>query len=150
MDHMDRFWSKVDKSGDCWLWTASTENGYGRFWVGGGKRVMAHRYAYEELVGPIPDGHDLDHKHTCPRTCVRPDHLRPATRKQNMENLSGARADNKLGVRGVHKVKYRYRAVVGHNGKLCHVGYFDTIEAATAAAEAKRIELFTHNDKDRV
>ena len=43
-----------------------------------------------------------------------------------------------------------YRAVVGHNGKLHHVGYFDTVEEASAAAEAKRIELFTHNDRDRV
>ena len=146
----ERFWSKVDKSDDCWLWTAYTESGYGRFWLGGGKRVMAHRYSYEQLVGPIPDGYDLDHKTTCPRTCVNPAHLRLATRKQNMENLRGARSDNKLGVRGVHKCKYRYRAVVGHNGKLHHVGYFDTVEEASAAAEAKRIELFTHNDRDRV
>lgn len=28
---MDRFWSQVDKSDDCWLWTGQTRNGYGHF-----------------------------------------------------------------------------------------------------------------------
>ena len=29
---MERFWSKVDKSGDCWLWTAScARSGYGQY-----------------------------------------------------------------------------------------------------------------------
>lgn len=50
----DRFWEKVDQSGECWLWTGGTStNGYGRFSVNG-RMVNAHRWAYEECVGPIP------------------------------------------------------------------------------------------------
>ncbi|WP_082277070.1 HNH endonuclease [Mycobacterium ostraviense] len=101
------------------------------------------------LVGEIPPGIELDH--TCfVRRCVNPKHLRFATPKQNMENLRGARRDNKAGLRGVflHKPG-RWRAQVGHNGKIIHCGLFDSPEEAAAAAQAKRNELFTHNDADR-
>lgn len=71
-----RFWSKVDASGDCWEWTASlTHDGYGRFRLGT-KTPVAHRVAWEMLVGPVPDGLTLDH--LCRnRACVNPDHLEP-------------------------------------------------------------------------
>lgn len=73
---MDRFWEKVDKSGECWLWTAyTTKKGYGQTHIGG-KTKYAHRVAYELSVGPIPDGKELDH--LCRnRACVNPDHLDP-------------------------------------------------------------------------
>ena len=40
MDIETRFWSKVDTSGDCWVWTAgrwSSRPGldYGQFWMNG-------------------------------------------------------------------------------------------------------------------
>ncbi len=69
-----RFWSKVDKSGECWLWTASRKpNGYGQFT----KKPLvfyAHRVAYEATYGPIPDGLNVCHRCDNP-PCVRPDHL---------------------------------------------------------------------------
>lgn len=54
----DRFWEKVDKSGDCWLWTGSKHGfGYGRFVVKKGESPRgAHRLAYELSVGKIPNG----------------------------------------------------------------------------------------------
>lgn len=149
VDPADRFWPKVDKTGDCWLWTrALNDQGYGMFWHQG-RMVMAHRFAYG-LVAVIPDGLDLDHRHTCPKNCVRPDHLRPATRKQNMENLAGT----SLGSSGVRGVSWfardkKWRGQVKHNYKVHHVGYFDTIGEAEVAVIAKRLELFTHNDADR-
>jgi hypothetical protein len=74
----ERFWAKVDKSGDCWLWTAGqTSNGYGTFWVDG-RNVRPHRWLYELQVGPIPDGWQIDHLCRTP-LCVNPAHLEPVT-----------------------------------------------------------------------
>lgn len=72
---MERFWSKVRKSDGCWEWTASVNaKGYGRFGVTSRHIVAAHRFAYELVVGPIPDDQWVLHRCDNPR-CVRPDHL---------------------------------------------------------------------------
>lgn len=81
----ERFWPKVSKTDSCWLWQASLDGkGYGQ--INGGRtptRMMrAHRVAYELVIGPIPDGLDLDHLCRTPR-CVNPDHLEPVTRREN-------------------------------------------------------------------
>jgi HNH endonuclease len=80
-----RFWPKVNKTETCWLWTASTKNGYGQIGAGGkhGKPLYAHRVAYELVNGPIPEGLHLDH--LCRVTlCVNPAHLEPVTRRENI------------------------------------------------------------------
>jgi hypothetical protein len=80
----DRFWPKVDASGDCWVWTASANQfGYGHILTEGRTRGMAHRVAYELLIGPIPEGLELDHLCRNP-PCVNPDHLEPVTHAENM------------------------------------------------------------------
>lgn len=93
----ERFWSKVDRSaaGGCWVWTAATACGYGRFAVSHGQLVQAHRFAYELLVGPIPEGLELDH--LCRnRACVNPAHLEPVTTRVNLLRGVGASAQNVL------------------------------------------------------
>lgn len=77
-----RFFEKVDAAGPCWLWTASLSKGYGQFWTGE-RLQMAHLWAWEHLVGPIPAGLDLDHLCRV-RRCVNPDHLDPVTRAENL------------------------------------------------------------------
>lgn len=80
----DRFWAKVDKTETCWLWTAgSFSRGYGRFTLSHGKYVSAHRWAFEHLMGPIPEGLDLDHLCRTP-ACVNPAHLEPVTHAENV------------------------------------------------------------------
>lgn len=80
---------------DCWPWIGQRNaNGYGRSSVKG-RKTYAHRTVYEVWVGPIPDGHDIDHlchnrDETCPggttcphRACVNPAHLIPLPKGQN-------------------------------------------------------------------
>src|SRR6185503_9918754 len=57
-----RFWAAVHVAdNDCWEWTGSLNpHGYGAFNVNDGHR-QAHRVAYEIIVGPIPDGLQIDH-----------------------------------------------------------------------------------------
>lgn len=147
----ERFWRKVDKTGDCWLWTgARNGNGYGRFSIGGrgSSPALAHRVAYELVVGPIPEGMQIDHRATCFRHCVNPAHLRPVTDKQNKENRPGAYRNSKSGVQGVswHDGAKKWRVYVGHK----YIGLYTDLEDAREAARLKRIELFTHNDADRI
>lgn len=81
----ERFWARVDRRSDveCWLWTgALNDEGYGQFGYPIPRNV--HIVAYEDLVGPVPDGHQLDH--LCKvRHCVNPAHLEPVTQRVNWE-----------------------------------------------------------------
>jgi hypothetical protein len=79
-----RFWAKVDRSDGCWLWRGcAVPPGYGQFAPTRDKRIGAHRYAYEQLIGPIPEGLSLDHLCRTP-LCVNPSHLEPVTHAENM------------------------------------------------------------------
>lgn len=75
IDHVAAFWSKVDTSGDCWLWQGRRDaDGYGRFGIWGRGDLRTNRYVWEITHGPIPD--DLWVLHKCDNpACVRPDHL---------------------------------------------------------------------------
>jgi hypothetical protein len=154
----DRFWIKVNKNGPlyiplnsrCWLWLGSRkdEYGYGNFWDGE-KVVAAHVFSYQLHNGNVADP-SLEMDHVCHnRTCVNPEHLRLATRKQNLENHQGATIRNKLGVRNVMLKNGKYYVQVRHEGKSYYGGYFTDLEKAEEAAVQLRNRLYTHNDVDR-
>lgn len=87
-----RFWSKVEKTDGCWLWRGGLfRTGYGCFYEVPRPGRLAHRYAYELLVGPVPEGLELDHLCRV-RHCVNPAHLEPITHAENM-------------ARGIHATK---------------------------------------------
>ena len=86
-DLQNRLNSKIDKSGDCWLWTGSVNSrGYGGIIIDG-KYFRAHRIMYEMFKGKIPKGLEVDH--LCEvRTCVNPEHLEAVTHSENMKRSS--------------------------------------------------------------
>lgn len=145
-----RFWVKVNKTDDCWLWTGGTGGaGYGKIWADG-RKVYVHRISWELANGPIPEGKVIDHRcHN--KCCVNPEHLRVVTTSQNMQHRAGISRNNVSGVRGVHWDK-RDKAWVARamlNGRCYLAGYYSTPEAADAAARALRADLFTHDDHEQ-
>ncbi len=95
----DRFWSHVDKTGDCWIWVAfRTPFGYGAVQVSG-KKVHAHRVAYELTHGAIPVGMCVMHKCDNP-PCVRPEHLCLGTASENTKDMYNKGRDR--AARGEH------------------------------------------------
>ncbi|NUP03550.1 MAG: HNH endonuclease [Nonomuraea sp.] len=87
---LEKFFRKVNKTETCWLWTARVDDwGYGRHKsTHGPSTVLAYRWLWEVLNGPVPDGLELDHLCRVP-ACVRPDHLEAVTPKVN-----GLRSNN--------------------------------------------------------
>ena len=82
-----RFWRFVNKTEGCWEWTGSIRHfGYGQFGVSAGVIVMAHRYSWILAGRELPPkGLVLMHSCDNPR-CVRPDHLRVGTQRENVHD----------------------------------------------------------------
>lgn len=151
----ERLWAKADCSDPegCWLWSGAVNNkGYGlacRPAGAGGltrtqRRVYAHRYAWEEVNGPIPEGLLVDH--VChERRCINPAHLRLVTPRQNQENRAGAAANSKTGHRNVHRAPHGFVVQVRHD----HIGSFRTLDAAVAAAVEYRRQHMPFSEMDK-
>lgn len=80
MSDIQRFWTHVEhQENGCWLWTGTVNAKYGAFKIGSRtyktrRMLYAHRFIWEYLNGPIPDGLQLHH--VCEnKLCVNPEHL---------------------------------------------------------------------------
>lgn len=143
--------ARLKPDGDCIIYTGYTDKlGYGKL-SAYGKPMLAHRFAWELEKGPIPDGLYLDHICHNP-SCCKIEHLRLATQKLNMEHQLRAHKNSSSGIRGVYwnAQREKWQTQVRHNGKAIYCGLFDSLEEAEQAVIAKRNDLFTNNDADRV
>jgi hypothetical protein len=107
----DRFWEKVDRSGQCWVWTSATDRaGYGLL---GGRAPMrqAHRLSYLLAYGDPGDYHVC---HTCDNPpCVRPEHLFLGDDAANLGDMAtkgrsawgGSNSRAKLTAPQVHQIR---------------------------------------------
>ena len=129
------------REGDCTVWTGpKNANGYAQISVER-RKVYVHRYAWEQVHGPIPGGLLVDH--TCHnRACVKVAHLRLATEAENLRNRAGAEPGSASGVRNVYRRGRGYAVAVQKGGKTYHFGTYPTIEQAARVAAEKREELF--------
>ncbi len=92
---------------DCWEWQGALDRGgYGKLSgtdsEGKRRHIIAHRFVYEQLIGPIPDGLTIDHL-CLNKACVNPYHLEPVS---NRENIRRAAAHGLLG--GARKTHCKY------------------------------------------
>lgn len=102
---MERFWNKVDKSGECWLWTGTTDGtfGYGIL-RRNGKLYRAHRWLFIQLNNCEPEAV----LHTCDNPpCVNPAHLVGGTRSENNTD------------------RHKKGRTKGRNPELCKHGHSD-------------------------
>lgn len=95
INRLERVLAHTVADGTCLRWQGAVlkASGYARVVVDG-KPLQAHRYVHEMAIGPIPEGHEVDHvkargcKH---RDCINPDHLEAVTHAENIY-----RTDNPL------------------------------------------------------
>jgi hypothetical protein len=153
---LERFCEKVDNSGPvprcrpdlgrCWLWRGAVNNkGYGRFARGRKPEgfAMAHRWAYETMIGVIPLRFDLDH--LCRTTnCVHPLHLEPVTHRANVlrgngvSSISARRTHCKQGHEfTADNIYYRPSRPTQRCCRMCRERYQRIAVAARAARTSK-------------
>ena len=102
-DMRDRFWSKVDKSGSCWIWTGVLDRyGYGKFKLNG-RYCQAQRVSWLLTHGSIADGLFVCHSCDNP-ACVRPDHLWLGNNALNMADMTSKGREAKGERHGLSKL----------------------------------------------
>lgn len=138
------FAARTEWRGDCLIWTGTkNDNGYGQIQVDG-RHYKAHRYAWERVNGPVPEGLFVDHKNHCDKACCNIEHLRLATQAQNNSNKSGAQSNSSSGVRNVSwdKERKKWKVQVSKKGLGRYIRRFSDYEEAVTTAEQVRKDFF--------
>lgn len=132
----ERFWAKVDKRGpdECWPYLGGPFTNYGLFYPPGGPAVMAHRFSFALVHGPIREGLHIDHTchtndlscaggPTCPhRRCMNPRHMEPVTLIENVARGRSVSAVNASKTHCIHGHEFTpentYRVVRVASGRV--------------------------------
>jgi hypothetical protein len=114
-----------------------------------GKIYSIHRLIWVWHGNSLEPNQDIDHIDGNSLN-NRIENLRAASRKQNGENRKGANKNNINGVKGVcwHEPSKKWCAYIRHNGKLMHLGLYESIDDAIAARIEGEKKYFT-NAPDR-
>lgn len=139
-----RFMNKVRVCDDtgCWLWTAGLHyKGYAKFRDDTGRKVFAHRWAYEWFRGRIPDGLQIDHLCRV-RHCVNPYHMEPVTNAENqrrgLKNQNGGKTHcdhgHLLAGENLHITPKGHRRCLECNRQQCREYYHRKKKEAAEAA----------------
>lgn len=147
-DEINRFHSKIDKSGDCWIWMgAYHHSGYGVITIRNRSKI-ATRMMWESLHGPITKGMCVCHKCDNPQ-CINPEHLFLGTpRRNNRDRANKGRsavnktARNKLSDDAIADMKQDYKTGMGSSKLARKYGVSrGTVLRYVGGAVRKRIEL---------
>lgn len=115
-DAISRFWFKVDRSGECWIWKGKLKrDGYGQFYPYSKHQgsFYPHRVSYFLQYGILPIGMYV--LHNCHnRSCVNPAHLRLGSPKENALDIKKAgthrnRGERKLTWQQACEIRLSYR-----------------------------------------
>lgn len=135
---VSRYGSTVDKESGCWRWNGNVDpvSGYARF----ASKEYAHRQAYIEAYGPIPEGLCIDHvwdrgcRH---RDCVNPEHLEAVSNVVNIQRGHAKRTPVTECLRG-HEFteKNTYIDARGHRVcRICRQYHVDAFRERQAASK---------------
>lgn len=139
-DPAQAFAARTERRGECLIWTgAKGRRGYGQLKVSG-RKMQAHRFAWEQVHGPIPEGVLIDHRYHCDTACCEVEHLREASPAENLRNRGGTSAAS--GHRNVYANGRGWAVVLSIDNSPVHFGTYPTVEEAAAVATAKRAELY--------
>jgi hypothetical protein len=140
------FWSKVhvNPETECWEWTASTlADGYGQWHPGEAwrksKSISAHKIAYENLIGPVPEELHLDHVVCQVRRCVNPDHLEPVPPLVNVLRSAVANANRTVCRSGKHDLTLPGALRKTNQGERCQGCYEDGYRKSNARRRDRRV-----------
>lgn len=92
----ERVARRVVQQGECLTWTGARNNkGYGSIGISHQRSALVHRFVYERMVGPIPDGLTIDHL-CMNKRCVNVQHMEVVTRAENSRRAAAARRPKPL------------------------------------------------------